>query len=89
MRLEGSAAQFIFTRARSLRSAHAVNRACHQFFAGSGFAQYQDVGIRGSDLLDLVEHIFDFVASADNVFMVEFQLDLFLKIGSFGFELVG
>jgi hypothetical protein len=39
-------------------------------------------------LLDLVKHIFDFVASADDVFMVEFQLDLFLQIGSLGFELV-
>jgi hypothetical protein len=66
-----------------------VNGSRHQFFAGSGFAENQHIGIRGGDLLDLVKHIFDFVASADDVFMVEFQLDLFLQIGSLGFELVG
>jgi hypothetical protein len=71
-----------------LAGTQAVNRARHQFFAGSGFAENQDIGIRGGDLLDLVKHIFDFVALADNVFMVEFQFDLFLKVGSLGFELV-
>jgi hypothetical protein len=71
-----------------LTHAQAVNGACHQFLAGSGFAENQNIGIRGGDLLDLVKHIFDFVASADDVFMVEFQLDLFLQIGSLGFELV-
>jgi hypothetical protein len=65
-----------------------VNRACHQFLAGSGFSENQHIGIRGGDLFDLVKHIFDFVASADDVFMVEFQLDLFLQVGSLGFELV-
>ena len=64
-----------------------MNRPCHQLLAGSGFAQNQDIGIGAGDLLDLVKNVIDFIALADNVLMVGFQLNLFLKVLAFGFEL--
>ena len=64
-----------------------MNGARHQLFAGSGFAENQNIGIRAGDLLNLVKNVIDCIALADNVLMVVFQLDFFLKIGSFRFKL--
>jgi hypothetical protein len=89
IRFEGSAAQFILTRARSLRRLKCrESLACHQLLAGSGFSENQDICIRAGDLFNLVKHVIDGITFADDVLMVVFQFDFFLKIGSLGFELV-
>ena len=42
----------------------------------------QDICIRAGNLFNLVKHIIDFIALTDNVLMVVFQFDFFLKIAS-------
>ena len=66
-----------------------MNRSRHQLFAGSDFAEKQERFVSAAgDLLDLIENVIDPITLTNNVFMVVFQLDFFLKIRSLSFKLV-
>jgi len=64
-----------------------VNRSRHQLLAGSGFAKNQDICISAGNLFNLVKHVIDCITLTDNVLMIVFQFNFFLKIGSLGFKL--
>jgi len=63
-----------------------VNGSGHKLLARSGFSENQDVCVGVRDLFNLVEHIIDCIAFADDVFMIVYQFDFFLEIGPFSFE---
>ena len=70
----------IFTQARI------VNGPSHQLLAGSRLAENQDRRIAAGNLLYFIEHVFERIALTDYFFVVVFQFNLCLQIGSFRFQ---
>jgi hypothetical protein len=65
-----------------------VNGSGHKLFAHPGFPHDQHRRIRGGDLLNSVQHIFNRFAPADDIFKVVLQFDFILQVVAFGFQLV-
>ena len=68
--------------------ARSVDCPRDQLFACSRLAQDKYGGIAACNLFDLVKHVFEPVASTDNVLVVVFNPDFFLQICFFRFQLV-
>ena len=60
----------------------------HKLFARPCFPHDEHRRIRGGDLFDSVQHIFQRFALTDDIFKVVFQFDFILQVGAFSFQLV-
>jgi hypothetical protein len=65
-----------------------VKGARHKLFTRAGLPHNEHGRIRGSNLLDSVQHISQRFALTDYIFKVVFQFDFILQVGAFGFQLI-